>query len=50
MAELRPNGPYIWITWLTKLLTGEHSCEWASWFKAHHETRSWRRAYRRGGL
>ena len=41
MAELRENGPYIWITWLTKLLTGEHSCEWAAWFKAHHEARSW---------
>ena len=41
MAELRPNGPYIWIAGLTKLMTGESSCEWAAWFKAHHETRSW---------
>ena len=31
--------PYIWATWLTKLLTGENSCEWAVWFKAHH--RNW---------
>ena len=29
--------PYIWTTWLTKLLTGESSCEWAAWFKAHHQ-------------
>ena len=43
MAELRENGPYIWITWLTKLLTGEQSCEWAAWFRAHHESRSWER-------
>ena len=41
MAELRRNGPYIWITWLSKLLTGENSCEWAAWFKANHESRSW---------
>ena len=41
MAELRRNGPYIWVTWLSKLLTGEQSCEWAAWFKAHYENRSW---------
>ena len=29
--------PYIGTTWLTKLLTGESSCEWAAWFKAHHQ-------------
>ena len=31
----------IWATWLLRLLTGEHSCEWAVWFKAHH--RNWTR-------
>ena len=29
--------PYIWTTWLPRLLTGENSCEWAVWFKAHHQ-------------
>ena len=29
--------PYIWTTWLTKLLTGESSCEFAAWFRAHHQ-------------
>ena len=29
--------PYIWATWLPRLLTGENSCEWAAWFKAHHK-------------
>ncbi len=28
--------PYIWATWLPRLLTGENSCEWAAWFKAHY--------------
>ena len=29
--------PYIWATWLPRLLTGENSREWAVWFKAHHQ-------------
>ena len=29
--------PYIWATWLPRLLTGENLCEWAVWFKAHHQ-------------
>ena len=33
----RREHPYIWTTWLTKLLTGENSCEWAVWFKAHYQ-------------
>ena len=43
MARLRPSGPYIWATWLTKLMAGEASCEWACWFKTQHEGSSWRR-------
>ena len=40
MAEPR-QSPYIWVTWLTKLLVGENSCEWASCFRAQHEGWSW---------
>lgn len=29
--------PYIWPTWITKILAGEQSCEWATWFKAHYQ-------------
>ena len=36
MAQRREH-PYIWATWLPRLLTGENSCEWAAWFKAHHQ-------------
>lgn len=36
MAEKREK-PYIWVTWLTKLLVGDNSCEWAAWFKAHYQ-------------
>lgn len=41
MATMRNGGPYIWTTWLTKLLVGEDSCEWASWFKGQHQSGSW---------
>ncbi len=41
MAQLRANGPYIWVTWLPRLLSGQTSCEWASWFKAQHYSDSW---------
>ena len=41
MAQLRESGPYVWVTWLTKLLVGDASCEWAAWFKAQHESFSW---------
>ena len=40
MAIKREN-PYIWVTWLTRLLVGEHSCEWSAWFKTQHEGSSW---------
>ena len=36
MAQRR-DRPYIWTTWLPKLLTGESSCAWATWFKAHYQ-------------
>ena len=41
MTLSRQDGPYIWVTWLTKLLVGEKSCEWCAWFKAKHEGWSW---------
>ena len=34
---VRREHPYIWTTWLPRLLTRENSCEWAIWFKAHHQ-------------
>ena len=43
MAQPRATGPYVWVTWLPRLLSGESSCEWASWFKAQHEGWSWSR-------
>ena len=44
MAKRRADGPYLWVTWLTRLLVGESACEWAAWFRAQHEGGSWARA------
>jgi CRISPR/Cas system-associated exonuclease Cas4 (RecB family) len=29
--------PYIWVSWLTKLLSGEDKCWWRAWYKAHYK-------------
>ena len=41
MAILRETGPYIYPTWLPKLLAGLDRCEWKIWFQVHHDSRSW---------
>lgn len=35
--EVRKGKPYIWVTWITGLVSGEKSCRWAAWFRAHHQ-------------
>ena len=41
MAQLRAAGPYVWVTWFSKLLVGENSCGWGFWFTAQHDGSSW---------
>ena len=36
MSQPREH-PYIWATWLAKLLAGETRCQWAGWFRAHYQ-------------
>lgn len=38
--------PYVWVTWMPRLLSGNHHCEWASWFKTRHDGKTWRHAPR----
>src|SRR4051794_32131041 len=33
--------PYLWVTWISGLLSGDKSCEWAAWFKAHNISSSY---------
>ena len=37
MTQLR-TAPYVWVTWLSRLLVGDDSCVWPSWFRAHYES------------
>ena len=36
MARAREH-PYVWATWIARLLAGESSCEWAGWFRAQYQ-------------
>jgi len=29
------SNPFIWVSWLSKLMAGEKQCEWACWFRSH---------------
>jgi hypothetical protein len=35
MTTTARRTPFIWVTWLTGLLSTDDSCRWAAWFKAH---------------
>jgi hypothetical protein len=35
MTEPRRKKPYIWVSWLTKLLSGEDRCWYRLWYKVH---------------
>lgn len=35
MTTSARRGPYIWVTWITGLLSTDDQCRWAAWFKAH---------------
>ena len=30
------DGLYVWVTWLSKLMSGEVQCHWGAWFKTHY--------------
>jgi len=33
----RDGKPYVWATWLAKLLGADAQCQWQFWFKAHYK-------------
>ena len=33
----RRDNSYIWVTWITGLLSADKHCEWAAWFRAHYQ-------------
>ena len=30
------DGLYVWVTWLSRLMSGEVQCHWGAWFKTHY--------------
>src|SRR5262245_28619713 len=44
----RPE-PYVWVSWITKLLAGETSCVWSAWLRAHYQTAKMPTAFQPGG-
>ena len=30
------DGLYVWVTWLSKLMSGEVQCHWGAWFRTHY--------------
>ena len=30
------DGLYVWVTWLSRLMAGEVTCQWAPWFRTHY--------------
>jgi hypothetical protein len=35
-ADAERSNPFIWISWLSKLMAGEKQCQWACWFRSHY--------------
>lgn len=35
MATTPRPKPYVWVTWLSAVLSGTTQCRWSSWYKAH---------------
>jgi PD-(D/E)XK nuclease superfamily protein len=35
-SAAKRSNPFIWVSWLSKLMAGEKQCEWASWFRSHY--------------
>ena len=35
MPPLR-DTPYVWVSWVAALLSGDRNCEWSAWFRSHY--------------
>ena len=36
-VDVKRGRPYVWVSWLTRLLAGENACVWKAWYKAHYK-------------
>lgn len=35
-SATKRSNPFVWVSWLSKLMAGEKQCEWACWFRSHY--------------
>ena len=35
-SSVKRSNPFLWVSWLSKVMAGEKQCEWASWFRSHY--------------
>jgi len=35
-SAVKRSNPFIWVSWLSKIMAGEKQCEWACWFRSHY--------------
>ena len=31
------SDPYMWVTWLSKIMSGQTACQWQGWFQTHNQ-------------
>ena len=31
------SDPYMWVTWLSKIMSGQTACQWQGWFQTHNK-------------
>lgn len=36
-AMIPRDAPYVWATWIAKVMAGEAACLWSYWFRAHYQ-------------
>ena len=36
LTNAQRSHPFLWISWLSKLMAGEKQCQWACWFRSHY--------------
>jgi hypothetical protein len=37
MSDKKRHRPYVWVTWITKLLGGDDRCLWKAWYKSQYK-------------
>jgi hypothetical protein len=36
VCPVQRSDPFLWVSWLSKVMAGEKQCEWSCWFRSHY--------------